>query len=132
MSQLFIQSIKEGLSQAATNPEAKFQTVQRYKRFPGANLHYVFTLIPSIPPSSSDKSVPGIAKIIKENRHSDILNEIDSEGNFSRDNYVTSSRKYYDTLVKKFAKAKVKGSTLTIIDPESFLNKRLRAAVSSS
>lgn len=125
MSKQFIIDYKEGvkklLSNGGVEEKALFQTVNRRTKFPGDNLYYTFSAVPI-------RSKTGIAKLETSDRHTDIMSEIDENGNFTKSNYVTSARNYALAIQKKFDDARNKGKNLVILDQDSFLNKSLRSA----
>jgi hypothetical protein len=120
----FVNEYKQNLRTLAgnngINPDAKFQTTERQARFPGANLHYLFTMV-------GIEKIDGIGKIKDSHKHSGMEVGIDANGNFTKNNYVTSCRRFRDTVQEEFRRAEQRGRTLVILDQESFLNRRLRA-----
>lgn len=112
--------ISQLMANNGINNKALFQTAERHVKFPGYNLYYTFSLIPI-------RAKNGISKVETGDRHKDIMNEIDESGNFTRNNYVSSSRSYVAQLQEKFKQASDNKVNLVILNEDSFLNKSLRA-----
>lgn len=125
MSKQYVTDYKEGLKRlrnnGGINRDALFQTVNRRDKFPGNNLHYMYSVIPI-------NSRRGMDEIRTGDRHIDVISEIDKKGNFEGNNYVTNARNYAIESQKRFEEARKRGINLIIIDENSFLNKSLRAS----
>jgi len=114
------QKLQSLINNNGINPNALFQSASRVLKFPGANLHYTFSMVNL---SSRD----GIGTIQNNQKHDDVVTNIDANGNFTQPTFVTSSRNFRKRLQEEFQKEEQRGHVLILLDQESFINRRLRA-----
>ena len=114
------QKLRSLIDNNGVNPNALFQSASRAVKFPGANLHYTFNMVNL---SSRD----GIGTVENNQKHDDVTTNIDTNGNFTQPNFVTSARSFYTQVKEQFEKEEQRGHVLILLDQESFINRRLRA-----
>lgn len=114
------QKLQSLIDNNGINPNALFQSANRAMKFPGANLHYTFSMVNL---SNGD----GIGTVQNNQKHNDVITNIDENGNFTQPTFVTSARNFCRQIQKDFKKEEQRGHILILLDQESFLNRRLRA-----